>query len=66
VLLVGVMISVRLVRQRSHHAYTGWAGVLLAVFAILTGFSIGPFIAPLAALLIAVAAGALEAHHRPA
>ena len=64
--LVGVLITVRLTRQHSRQAYVAGVGVALGLLAILTGFSIGFLIAPVAALLIVVAASALRSGNRVA
>ena len=66
VVLVGVLITVRLARQHSRQAYVAGVGVGLGLLAILTGFSIGFLVAPVAALLIAVAAWAVRSGDRVA
>jgi hypothetical protein len=58
--LAGLVITIRLARQRSRHAYTAGTGVLLAILAVFAGFSIGFLVAAVAALLVVVAASALK------
>lgn len=55
-LLAGLALTIRLATWRSRHAITAGIGTLLAAFAILTGFSIGVYVAPLAVIVLAVAA----------
>jgi hypothetical protein len=56
ILLAGIALTIRLATWRSRHAITAGIGTLLAAFAILTGFSIGVFVAPVAVIVLAVAA----------
>ena len=56
VLLVGLALTIRLAAWRSRHAITAGIGTLLAAFAIITGFSIGVYVAPLAVIVLALAA----------
>jgi hypothetical protein len=55
VFLIGCGLTLRLARWRSRHTYTAAAGTLLAALVILTGFSIGFVVAPVALLVIAAA-----------
>ena len=56
ILLVGCGLTIRLGTWRSRHAITAAIGTVLAAFAILTGFSIGFMVAPLALIVLALAA----------
>jgi heme/copper-type cytochrome/quinol oxidase subunit 3 len=56
ILFVGIALTIRLATWRSRHAITASIGTLIAAFAILTGFSIGFIIAPVAVIVIAAAA----------
>lgn len=56
ILLAGIALTVRLATWRSRHAIAAGIGTFLAAFAILTGFSIGVFVAPLAVIVLAAAA----------
>ena len=58
IVLLGVALTARLAAWRSRHAWTAGAGTLLGVLAALGGFSIGPLVAPVALLALALAAGA--------
>jgi hypothetical protein len=52
----GLILTVLLAHRRSRHAFTAGAGTLLGALAVLTGFSIGIFLAPASLLLLLVAA----------
>ena len=56
ILIIGLALTIRLASWRSQHAITAGIGTLLAAFAVLSGFSIGYLVAPLALLVIAAAA----------
>jgi hypothetical protein len=58
--VLGIALGV-LLRRRGVPTWPALLGVLLAVFATLTGFSIGVFVTPIAAIvLLAAAANALR------
>jgi hypothetical protein len=54
--LLGVFLTVLLARQHSRHVGTAVAGTALAVCSVLSGFSIGIYVAPIALLLLVLAA----------
>jgi hypothetical protein len=54
--LLGVVLTVVLARRHSRHVWTAGAASVLAVFSVLSGFSIGIYVAPIALLLLVVAA----------
>ena len=56
ILVVGCGLTIRLGTWRSRHVITAGIGTFLAAGAILTGFSIGFIIAPLALIILAFAA----------
>lgn len=62
--LLGVVLTAMLSWRRSRHAVTAIIGTLLAVFAIITGFSIGIFVAPIALVVLGVAAFGLVSRER--
>ena len=62
VAVIGLALTVRLVTWRSPHAITAGAGTVLAALAIVSGFSIGVYLAPIALLVLALAAAP---HLRP-
>jgi hypothetical protein len=55
IFLVGLALTVRLAAWRSRHSITAGIGTALAGLAILSGFSIGWVIAPVALLVLALA-----------
>ncbi len=59
VVLVGFILCYMLRAQPGVHRWLAFAGTVLALFAILTGLSIGAFVAPVAALLLVLAADGL-------
>jgi hypothetical protein len=54
--LVGVVLTVLLARRHSRQVWTAGAGTVLAAFSVLSGFSIGIYVAPIALLLLVLAA----------
>ena len=54
--VAGLILTVLLARRRSRHAFTAGAGTLLGALGVLSGFSIGIFLAPASLLLLLVAA----------
>jgi hypothetical protein len=56
ILIIGIALTIRLAAWRSRHAITAGIGASFAGFAVLSGFSIGYIIAPVALLIIAAAA----------
>jgi hypothetical protein len=54
--LLGFALTARLMTWRSRHALTAGTGTALAALAIVTGFSIGVYLAPVALLVLALAA----------
>jgi hypothetical protein len=60
--LLGVVLTVLLARRHSRHVWTAGAATVLAVFSVLSGFSIGIYVAPIALLLLVLAAP--HARHR--
>ncbi len=60
--LIGVVLTVLLARRHSRHVWTAGAATVLAVFSVLSGFSIGIYVAPIALLLLVLAAP--HARHR--
>ena len=59
--MVGVMVTARAGQRRDRkHTIIGAVGTLLALLAILTGFSIGPFVALGSLLTITFAASGGE------
>ena len=56
ILILGITLTIRLAAWRSQHAITAGIGTLFAGLAVLSGFSIGYIIAPVALLMIAAAA----------
>lgn len=66
--ILGVILTVALARRKSVVMLVAMAGTLLAIFAIITGFSIGVYVAPLAALVLGFATAGLrprDARHEP-
>lgn len=59
--LSGLVLTGRLIARRSGHACTAAAGTLLAGLAILGGFSIGSYLAAIAAVLLMVAGARMGA-----
>lgn len=55
--ITGVVLATVLWRRHSRHALTALAGTALAALAIVTGFSVGPYVAA-AALLLLIVVGA--------
>ena len=60
--VIGVALTTRLFMWRSRHAITAGIGTFLAVFAIISGFTIGWIVAPIALLVLAFA---VARHLRP-
>ena len=56
ILIIGIALTIRLTVWRSRHGITAALGTSLAVLAVLSGFSIGYIVAPVALLIIAAAA----------
>jgi len=56
VVLVGITVCYMLRARPGVHRRLAFVGTAIALFAILTGLSIGAFIAPVAALLVVLAA----------
>ena len=54
-LLGGLVLTTRAARRRSRHALTAGGGTVLALLAILGGFSIGLYLAAAGALLLITA-----------
>ena len=54
--LVGIVLTVAHTRRRSARAWIAVVGTLLAAFAIVSGFSIGHYVALLAGLVLLAAA----------
>ncbi len=59
-LLAGIVLAVRLAVRRSRHLGTAAGGTLLAALAILGGFSIGIYLAAVAAVLLIVAGSSVR------
>jgi hypothetical protein len=53
--VLGLGLTARLVTWRSPHALTAGAGTMLAAFSVVSGFSIGVYVAPVALLVLALA-----------
>jgi hypothetical protein len=53
--VLGLGLTARLVTWRSPHALTAGAGTMLAAFAVVGGFSIGVYVAPVALFVLALA-----------
>jgi hypothetical protein len=62
--LLGVVLTVLLASRRSRHVWTAGAGTVLAAFSVLSGFSIGVFVAPIALLLLLLAVPQLRRRNR--
>jgi hypothetical protein len=60
--LLGLALTTRLFTWQSRHAFTAGVATVLAVGAIVTGFSIGVYLAPVALLALAFA---VVPHLRP-
>ena len=54
--VAGLILTALLARRRSRHALTAATGALLGAFAVLSGFSIGIYVAPASLLLLLIAA----------
>ncbi len=61
---IGGYLTATLVRRRSWHVATAVVGTLLAVVATLAGFSIGVYIAPIAAILLTLSALGMRSNGR--
>lgn len=59
-LLLGLGLTVAHVRRRSGRAWVAAVGAALAAAAVPTGFSIGPYVAAVAAVVLAIAAWQLH------
>lgn len=53
--VAGLVISVLLIRRRSWFVLAGLTGTLLAAFSAIAGFSIGPYVAPVALVVLLLA-----------
>jgi hypothetical protein len=53
--LAGMVITALLIRRHSWHAVTGIIGILLAVLSVISGFTAGPYIAPVALIVLLLA-----------
>jgi len=62
--LLGVVLTVLLAGRRSRHVWTAGAGTVLAAFSVLSGFSIGIFVAPIALFLLLLAVPHLRRRNR--
>ena len=58
--LSGLVVTTMLAVRRSRHATTAGIGTLVAFLSILSGFSIGIFLAPVALLILLLAARHLK------
>jgi len=58
--ILGLMLAITLHRRGSPSTSIAIAGTVLGIFAIITGFSIGVYIAPLAAVVLLFAARGLR------
>jgi hypothetical protein len=58
--LSGIVVTTMLAVRRSGHAVTAGIGTLVAFLSILSGFSIGIYLAPVALLLLLLAARHLK------
>ena len=58
--LSGVVVTTMLAMRRSRHATMAGIGTLVAFLSILSGFSIGIFLAPVALLILLLAARHLK------
>ena len=54
-ILAGLILTVHLARRRSRQVWVAALGTVLACLAVVTGFSIGPLVALVAAALLALA-----------
>jgi len=61
VVLVGLILCYMLRAQPGVHRRLAFVGTVVGLFSILTGLSIGAFVAPLAALLLVLAAAGIPA-----
>ena len=59
-LLLGLGLTIAHVRRRSHRAWVAALGTALAAAAVPTGFSIGAYVAAVAAVILAIAAWQLR------
>lgn len=59
-MFASTVLTVRLARQRSRHAITAGGATLLAALAVPTGFSIGIYLAAVAAMLAIIAASKMR------
>ena len=64
--LTGFGLTIALARRRSRQAATAAVGTTLGVLAILTGFSIGQYVAVSALAMLAIAAAGLRPRSRGA
>jgi hypothetical protein len=55
-ILTGLCLTVLLAHRRSRHAVTAGVGTVVAIVALLGGFSIGIYIFPVALVLLALSA----------
>ena len=62
--VAGIALTIVHRRQRSMRTWIAMLGTLLAAFAVATGFSIGPYVALVAGLVLLVAA--MPRRHRSA
>ena len=58
--LSGIVVTAMLAVRRSRHAITAGVGTLVAILSVLSGFSIGIYLAPVALLLLLLAARHLK------
>ena len=60
IVLLSVIVAVSLARRGSRHAVTDCAPAVIGLLAIVTGFSIGFILAPVALVLLVFAAAHLQ------
>ena len=58
--ILGLILTAALARRKSMLVLLAIAGTLLAIFSIITGFSIGVYVAPLAAVVLGFATAGLR------
>jgi hypothetical protein len=60
--VAGIVVTVMLTRRRSWHVVTGMIGTLLAILSVVAGFTAGPYIAPIALIVLLLACLGLRHH----